>query len=572
VAARVTGTRVSRPGLVLGAALIIAVGTFTLVPIVLIVIGSFDASSPGQPWRWGFDAWATVFNSPRSLSSIAYSVLLTLRVPFGVLIGFVMAWCLVRAQIPGKSFIEFSLWVAYFLPALPVAVGWILLLDKNYGLVNVALERLPFVHGPIFNVESVAGIMWVHLTLTTIPVMTILLAPALRQFDASLELAANVCGSNSLQALRRIILPILAPALLTALLAGFIRGLEAFEIEQVLGIPAGIYVYPTRIYDLIGHDPPQFPQAIALSTLLLLILFVLTVVYQRYSARSYSTISGRGVSFTEIRLGRWAKVVSGACIAYIAIGVGVPLLLLIMGSFMKLFGFFFVPGAFTGAHWVEVFTDSDFGLSLRNSIVVGFGVATFGTACYALLGYVLARTRLPGRSVLGAFVWLPWAVPGVLLGMSLLQLILDLPVLSIMYGTLGALILALIVANMPLGTQMIRTSFSQISDELEHASTICGARWWTTFRRIMLPLIAPMSGSIFLVTLMSALRDMSTTVLLAGAHTRPLSLLLLEYANAGHFEAASVIGVILSVIAVSVTAVLWRSGLRSLAVRERTGT
>ena len=85
----------------------------------------------------------------------------------------------------------------------------------------------------------------------------------------------------------------------------------------------------------------------------------------------------------------------------------------------------------------------------------------------------------------------------------------------------------------------------------------------------MLPMIAPMFGTIFLITFMSAIRDMSTTVLLAGAHTRPLSLLLLEYANAGHFETASVIGVILSAVAVSVTAILWRSGLRSLAIRER---
>jgi iron(III) transport system permease protein len=305
---------------------------------------------------------------------------------------------------------------------------------------------------------------------------------------------------------------------------------------------------------------------------LLVILFALTVFYQRYSTRSYPTISGRGVSFTEVQLGRWGPVVSATCIAYIAIGVLVPLVLVVMGSFMKLFGFFFVSGAFTAAHWIEVLTDADFGLSLRNSVVVGFGVAAIGTVCYALLGYVLARTRIAGRSILGALVWLPWAVPGVLLGMSLLQMILDLPVLSVIYGTLAALILALIIANMPLGTQMIRTSFSQISDELEQASTICGAPWRTTFRRIMLPLIAPMFGSIFLVTLMSAIRDMSTTVLLAGAHTRPLSLLLLEYANAGHFESASVIGVILSVIALGVTAVLWRSGLRSLAARERTAT
>ena len=393
----VTKTPSSR--LLLGAVLLLAVGLFTLVPILLIVIGSFDASSPGEPWRWGFDAWASVFNSPRSLSSIAYSVLLTARVPAGVLIGFIIAWCLVRAgHPPARPFIEFSLWVAYFLPALPVAVGWILLLDKNYGLVNLALERLPFVHGPVFNAESVAGIMWVHLTLTTIPIMTILLAPALRQFDASLELSANVCGSNVMQALRRIVLPLLAPALLTALLAGFIRGLEAFEIEQVLGVPANIYVYPTRIYDLIGHDPPQFPQAIALSTLLLVLLFVLTLFYQRYtSRRSFATISGRGVSFTPVQLGRWRWIVSGSCIAYIAIGIFVPLVLLAMGSLMNLFGFFFVPNAWTNAHWIEVLTDPDFGQSLRNSLAVGLGVAGLGTLCYAVLGYVLARTRLPGR-------------------------------------------------------------------------------------------------------------------------------------------------------------------------------
>ncbi|HEV8020809.1 MAG TPA: iron ABC transporter permease [Candidatus Lustribacter sp.] len=553
----------------LGTILLVAVGFFTVVPILLIAIASFDSAAPGDPWRWGFDAWGSLFTSPRSMSALGYTLLLTLRVPVGLLLGFLVAWCLVRADIPAKGFIEFSLWVAYFLPALPVAVGWILLLDKNYGLVNLALEKLPFVHGPLFSAQSIGGIIWVHLTLTTIPVMTILLAPALRQLDASLELSANVCGSNTLQTLRRIVVPILAPALVTALLAGFIRGLEAFEVEQVLGIPANIYVYSTRIYDLIGHDPPQFQQAIALSTLMLVILFVLTVFYQRFTSRRlFATLSGRGVSFTQVRLGRWRWLVSGACIAYIGVGIFVPLVLLVLGSFMTLFGFFFIANAFTAAHWLGVLNDETFLSSLRNSLIVGLSVAALGTACYALLGYVLVRTRLPGRTALAAFVWLPWAVPGVLLGMSLLQLILDVPFLSIIYGGLGALILGLIVANMPLGTQMLRTSFAQISVELEYASTTCGARWWTTFRRVMLPLATPMLVSIFLVTLMSALRDMSTIVLLAGAHARPLSLLLLEYANAGRFEEASVIGVILSAIALLITAIVRQSGFRSLAFSE----
>ncbi len=53
--------------------------------------------------------------------------------------------------------------------------------------------------------------------------------------------------------------------MLTALIAGFIRSLELFEVEQFLGTPVGIMVYATRIYDLIATDPPVYPEAMALS-------------------------------------------------------------------------------------------------------------------------------------------------------------------------------------------------------------------------------------------------------------------------------------------------------------------
>lgn len=559
-------TREGRARLALGTLLILLVGIFTLVPIAFVVVGSFDASDPGQPWKWGFGAWQAALHSARSLRAIGYSFLLTIRIPIAVLAGFLIAWCLVRVQIPGKAFIEFALWVAYFLPALPIAVGWILLLHKDYGLVNRALLLLPFVHHPLFNIYSVTGIMWVHLTLTTIPVMMILLAPALRQFDATLEQSAKVCGSGSLQTLRRIVVPILAPALLTGLLAGFIRGLEAFEVEQILGVPVGIFVYPTRIYNLIGTDPPAFPQAMALSTILLVILFVLTLVYQVFAERTkHATMTGRGMSFGRVQIGRWRYLASALCLTYIAIGIGLPLGLLLIGSFMNLFGFFFVPDPFTIKHWEAVLRDPTFAGSFWNSLVVGFGVAGLGAMIYALLAYVMARSNLPGRKLLSVLVWLPWSVPGILLGMSVLWLVLSLPGLRLLYGTLGALILALIIQNMPLGTQMLKTSFAQIANELEQASTVCGAGWLMTYRRIMLPLIAPMFVSIFLLTFMGAIRDISTTVLLAGARTRPLSLLMMEFANAGHFESAAVIGVILSVIAVGVTLILRQLGFRVMA-------
>jgi iron(III) transport system permease protein len=552
-----------RPETTVGLALVAVIALFTMLPIAFVVIGSFNGAPAGRPWQWSLQPWAEAFRSTRTLESIGYSVLLALRAPVAVLIGFLIAWLIVRVEIPGKSFIEFALWVAFFLPTLPVALGWILLLDGKYGLVNQALIALPFVGRPLFEVHSVAGILWVHLTLSTVPIMVILLAPALRQMDATLEQAARVCGSGPLQTLRHVVIPVLSPALLTATVAGLIRGLEAFEIEQLLGTPAGIYVYATRVYDLMNVEPPQFPQAMALSTFFLLVLFVLAFVYQVYTERrTYATITGRGASFRAIPAGRWRYAASAVCFGYIAIGIALPLLLLLVGSFMRLFGFFAIPDPFTTMQWARVFRDPVFLLALRNSLILGFSVAALGLLLYSLLAYVIVRSHLAGRRTLSLLTWLPWAVPGILLGVALLWLMLTLPGIKVLYGTMGALILALMIQSMPFGVQMLKTSFGQIAAELEHASRVCGAGWVTTYWRIMLPLVAPMLVSIFVLVFITVLRDISTSVLLAGATTRPLSLLMLEFARGGNLESAAVVGVILAAMAVGVALVARRLGLR----------
>jgi iron(III) transport system permease protein len=552
-----------RPETALGIALVIVIALFTVLPVAFVVIGSFNGARAGQPWEWSLQPWADAFRSPRTLESIGYSVLLALRAPVAVLIGFFIAWLIVRVQIPGKSFIEFALWVAFFLPTLPVALGWILLLDSKYGLVNQALLALPFVHQAPFSINSVGGILWVHMTLSTVPIMVILLAPALRQMDATLEQAARVCGSSSLQTLRHVVIPVLWPALLTAMVAGLIRGLEAFEIEQLLGTPAGIYVYATRVYDLMNVEPPQFPQAMALSTFFLLMLFVLAFTYQIYTERrTYVTITGRGANFRAIPSGRWRYVASALCFTYIAVGIGLPLVLLILGSFMRLFGFFSIADPYTTAQWVRVFRDPVFVQGFRNSLILGFSVAGLGIVLYSLLAYVIVRSQLAGRRTLSLITWLPWAVPGILLGVALLWLMLTLPGIRVLYGTMGALILALLIQSMPFGVQMLKTSFAQVAAELEQASRVCGAGWLTTYRRVMMPLVAPMLVSIFILVFIAVLRDISTSVLLAGACTRPLSLLMLEFARGGNLESAAVVGVILAAMAVGVALGARKLGLR----------
>jgi iron(III) transport system permease protein len=548
----------------LGIALVVAVAAVTVLPMAFVVANSFNVARPGQPWTPGLDGWRdALFGSPRTLAAIAYSAILAVRAPLAVAAAFLIAWLLIRVQLPGHRFIEVALWAAFFLPPLPIALAWLLLLDQSYGLINQGLAALPVPLGPL-NIQSVPGILWVHLSLSTIPIMTMLLAPAFRLLDASLDEAAVTSGASQWQLLRRITLPLLAPAILTALLAGLIRSLEAFEIEQLLGTRAGIYVYATRIYDLINYEPPQFPQAMALSTLFLGILFVLALLYQRFVAtRGYATVAGRGMARRRLITGRWRFAASALLFAYLGVGIALPLALLVVGSFMKLFGFFFIADPFTTEHWRRVLESPAFGLALRNALLTGLGTAGLGLVVYSVLGYAIARSRLTGRRLLAVLTWLPWAIPGMLLGIALLWLLLTLPVLGFLYGGIGALLFALIVKELPLGVNLASVAFVQLSPELEESARACGAGWWTTYRRIMLPLIAPTLVGLFAITFIGALRDISTTVLLATPGTRTLSLLMFELSMAGNLESAAIVGLIITVLALGVALVARRLGLSS---------
>jgi len=548
-----------RAPLIMGALLVLGIAALTVTPVIFILVNSLNVARPGEPWRFGLEGWKEVFQSPRTLSAIGYSFLLTARTAIGIAVAFVFSWLLIRVRIPFARFIEFSLWIAYFLPPLPMALSWILLLDPNYGLINQFFQ----IAGFKLSIYSVYGILWVHLTTATIPLMTILLTPALRQMDGSLEEAARVCGAGYLQTFKRILVPVLTPALLTIVLASVVRNLEAFEIEQLLGRPAGIYVYATRIYDLIQWEPPLFSQAMSLSTLFLAILILLALFYQRYSSRrSFATISGRGVSFRPTDIGRSRYVISGCFILFLSLSVFLPLVFLIIGSSMKLFGYFNISAPFSSRHWLLVLNDPQFLLGVRNSFVVGLGTAGFGIILYSLLGYALLRAHLAGKPLLNLLVWLPWAVPGILLGLAFLWLFLSVPILSPLYGTFGGLILVLLLKEMPIGVHMVKAAFVQLAHELEQVARVCGASWLSTYWRITLPLILPTLVSIFAIVFISAVRDISAIILISTSATRPLSLLMMEYSLANQMEAASIIGVILSLFGIGVAFISRRFGIR----------
>jgi iron(III) transport system permease protein len=264
-------------------------------------------------------------------------------------------------------------------------------------------------------------------------------------------------------------------------------------------------------------------------------------------------------------LGRGRYGILALLLIFVVLSVYLPLGILIMGSLMKLFGFFSIKDPFSTRHWTLVLQDPVFLSAVRNSIALGVGTAGVGLLCYSFLGYALVRTKVFGRSLVNVLIWLPWAIPGILLGLAFLWLFLSAPVLATLYGSYLGLVLVLLIKEMPIGVHMSKAAFAQISEELEQVGRVCGANWFYTFRRIILPLVAPVLVSIFAIVFMAAIRDIDTIILIGTASTRPLSLLMMEYSMAGEMQAASILGVILSLFALGIALISRKIGLRTAA-------
>jgi iron(III) transport system permease protein len=238
-----------------------------------------------------------------------------------------------------------------------------------------------------------------------------------------------------------------------------------------------------------------------------------------------------------------------------------------LGTFMKLFGFFNLPQPWTTEHWGRVLLDPIFVTSLRNTLVMSLGTALVAVALFSLIAYVAVRSRYPARGALDFVSWFPSTVPGILLGLGLLWVFLGNPLLRSLYGTLGVLIIATLISTMTLGVQIIKSHLVQFSFDLEDAARIGGGGWWRVYQHVVLPLLMPVLLLVGAVSFISAARNVSTVALLATSGTRPLSLLQLDFMVEGRYEAAAVVGVIVVLLTTGIALVARVFGLR-VGVRD----
>jgi iron(III) transport system permease protein len=549
--------------------LVLGVVLFTVVyPAGVIIFSSFEIPREKLGSGFGLQAWRIAFSDPAIISAIWNTLTITLaRQAIALPIAILLAWIIARTNVPGATTLEFLFWLGYFLPPLPVTMGWILLLDPDYGVLNQWLTHLPFVGKAPFNIYSFWGIVWAHLTTSTIAVEVMLLAPAFRNMDATLEEASLVSGAGVIRTIGKIVVPLMMPIVGVVLLLGIVHSLQAFELELVLGFPFRFYVFSTEIHWLLNQQPPQFAAATALgSTILFLMVPLVMLQRRRVARRSFATVGGRYKGHKQ-SLGKWRWPIFVVLLAVALLITVIPLLFSTLASFMARFGYFNVPKPWTALHWSRVIDDSVFLASLKNTLVLAGATALVSVVLFTLVAYIIIRTNFIGRAALDMVSWLPSTLPGIILGLGLLSVFLGVSFLRPLYGSMFLLIIATVISSMTLGVQVIKGALTQLAVELEEAAQVAGGSSWNSFRDITLPIITPSLLLVGTLSFIAAARNVSTVALISTSHTRPLSLLQLDFLVESRYESAAVIGIIVVALTTGVALMSRLLGLRTAIER-----
>jgi iron(III) transport system permease protein len=550
-------------GTALMAALIGLMGFVVLYPLVLILINSFNTATIAEPPVYGLKAWREAFSEYgiwRSLwNSVRIGIVLqVIALPLGIF----LSWLLARTNIFCANVFEFGFWISFFLPNLATTFGWMLMLDPSTGLINSWLRQIPFLSWLNFDIYSFSGIIWVHLVSTGLSTKVMLMTPAFRRMDASMEEASRMSGASAFTTLWRITVPAMTPVIVVVFLLSVIRIFSSFEIELLLGVPWSFYVYSTKIVDLARQEPPLVNQAAALGSIILIFLAAFIPLQRKLiTRRQFTTVTGQ-FKPKLIDLGAWRYPATAFVGLVIFLLDVVPLLSVLGGSFMTRFGFFNLPKTWTLEYWKMALNDPRILQGLHNTLIVAVSAGLVGAVLFSLIGYVLVRTKLPGRAVLDSICWLPSAIPGVLSGLGLLWMFLGTPFFRPFYGTLFLLVIAQMLGGVTLSTQILKANFVQLGKELEESSRMSGAGFWRTYLRIVFPLMAQTMVMVSVIKFMFAAQHNSAIILLATSETRTLSLLALDQVAAGYREVASITIILVTLLTLGLAIVARSFGLK----------
>ena len=537
---------------------------FVVVPLVFLIWRGFTTDQ-----GFSFANVVEAFTVSGTVGMVINSVVFAIgAAALATVTGTALAYICARTNAPLKPVMYATSVVPMIIPGILFTIAWIFLLSDDIGILNVALRSLGlgFLQLNVFSMAGMILVEGLHLS----PIVFLLMYAAFRATDPALEESALMSGASVPAMIRMVTLPMVRPSLFAAVLVMVVRGLESFETPALLGVPAGRFVFTSRIFLALNTFPVRYDRAAIYSLALIAItaagLFYVQVVTRQ--AERFQTITGKGFRPRPLDLGPWRWPVAILFVLYFLFVVVAPLGVLL---YVSLLPFYIGPSmaaleALTFENYVFIFDLPHVVRALRNSAILAFSSATLLMFFMSVIAWLVVKSRMPGRRLLDSLTAFPLAFPGLVLGVALIFVYLRVPLR--IYGTLWILLIAYVTRYMPYAMRYASSSMGQISGELEESARMSGAEWKDVFRRIILPLIMPgiVAGWIYVVIV--SVRELSASILLYSPGTEVFSVVVWELWEAGRTGELSALGVILVAGLVVTVAVAYKLGA-NIGVRER---
>ncbi|MCC6194607.1 MAG: iron ABC transporter permease [Burkholderiales bacterium] len=524
---------------VLGVGVALIAVVFLLYPLANAMLLAFVKNGEEPGWTSltlaNFARFFTAASYQRALWNSIYSGVAATVLATAVALP--MAYAVARVELPLRGLLCAMSVVPLISPPFIGAYAWIILLGKNGTITQFVAQTtgltLPAIYGP-------AGVI-LALALSYFPYVFLIVQGALAAGDPHIEEAARMAGASRSTVIRTITLPLAVPAIAASMLIVFIKAVGDFGVPSILG--GEFQVLPTLIYYQIhGFFNLNAAAAIAAVNVILTVLAMLLLAWVN-RRRAHATIGG--TASAAVRTASRAARVAGTAYCWLLITIAVlPQLAIALASFADKWPGTMLPVSYTLDHYRRV------GAQLLSPIVNSLLLAGVATALCVAFGtvtaYASARGRLRARWALDATIMLPFVLPGLVIGVAYLTAFNSGPL--VLTGTALILVLAYFTRRVAFVYRSVATAIGQIDPKLEDASTICGAGWTTTMRRVMVPLAAPavLSGAILVFS--TLIGEISATVLLYSARWKTMAIAIYELVLGDLLAEASAIGTITTVM------------------------
>jgi iron(III) transport system permease protein len=527
-----------------------------LTPLLFLILGSF--SQARLPSEFSFSNlslanYVKVWSDPGTYAILSNTLWFAIgSTAFGIVVAAGLAWLVERTDVPGKIWIYAGVPMTLAMPGMLQAMAWVLLASPRIGFVNKGLMDALGLPSAPFNIYTLPGMIFIE-GLRTVPTAFLMLVPLLRAMDPTLEEAAAMSGARPASALRKVTLSLMLPGLLATAIFQFTSALEEFEVAGILGLPAGIYVFSTKIYSLLHltSSLPAYGEANALAMFYLLVAVIGLSMYSRVigKAERFTIITGKGYRPRLLRLGAWRGPAAGLAWLYLAFSTLGPFLVLAYVSFLP---FVQAPSgrAFAAMSWdnyQSVFEGDNLLPMLWNTFVMTVSVATATVIFSFLISVVVVRSKFWGRKLLDQLAFLPHAVPGMVMGLALLWLFLQIDKLGVgLFGSVTSLIIAFTIGYISYGTRVMNAAVLQIHKDLEEAAKVSGAPQWRVFRRVLFPLLQPAFIGVWIWTVLHVVRSAGKPLILtSGGDSEVLAVVIWNMWDQGYIGAAAALGTML---------------------------